>query len=122
MGAELGERRQSQLIKKNQAMILSPCLQLLSEEEFTCSLAVFAEMARFLIITKTLNGVLNRDSFSNAWLVGIGDVLHSAGVDLRFFPTARFCRFADEVSIGQCSLNPFGAMAAPIIDIGIQGK
>src|SRR5437763_679366 len=39
-------------------MILSLRLQLLSEEEFTFSLAVLAEMARFLIITKTLTDSL----------------------------------------------------------------
>jgi hypothetical protein len=120
LGAELCERRHPQLIEKDEALTFSPGLQLFSEEEFALSLTVVAEMARFLVIAKTLDGILDPDSFPNAWFVGIGDIFHRAHLNFRLFPTACFRRRAQEAPVRQCSLNPFGTTTAPMIDIGVR--
>lgn len=76
--AKLGQLGCGQLIEVNKPLPLCPSLELRFKEESAFAIAVFAQMPRLFIITKTLDRIGNRALCARFWFVRIGCIFEIA--------------------------------------------
>ena len=120
LAAKFGQFGCGQLIEVNKPLPFRPGLQLRLKKESAFAIAVFAQMPRLFIITKTLDRICNRDPGARFRFVRIGCIFEIARCELRFFSQLRvLAAWRIILPSSSVPLYPFGAEAAPMIDIRV---